>query len=384
MSSANSSRGRTRGIAVLVVSILLIIGAVVYIAIARSNSGGGDFNGTGDGVEQIVEIPEGSTLTAMGPELADKGIVRSDQAFQSAAMANPDADNIQPGFYRLQGKMSAEAAVAALLDPANKVDLLKIPGGSTLMDVKVVGGDTRFGIFSNISSVTCGPDGQADGCISAKELQDVAANHDLGSLGVPEWALQPVGARKGDPKRLEGLIAPGEYVVDPNADAETILTDLITRSAQMYNGTDIVGRAQAVGLSPYELLTAASLVEREAPAGEFDKVARVILNRLKEPMRLEFDSTVNYGLESVEVATGDSDRKKETPWNTYAMDGLPETPIASPSEAAIKAMEHPAEGAWLFFVTIDQDGTTIFTNTFEEHQNAVQQAYDSGILESRR
>src|SRR5699024_8627845 len=102
----------------------------------------------------------------------------------------------------------------------------------------------------------------------------------------------------------------------------------------------------SIGITPYELLTSASLVEREAPAGEFDKVARVILNRLDEPMRLEFDSTVNYGLEDVELATTDEDRGKVTPWNTYAMDGLPETPIASPSEEAIQAMENPAEGQW--------------------------------------
>ncbi|MDK8625122.1 endolytic transglycosylase MltG [Corynebacterium appendicis] len=384
MSSATTSRGRTRGVAVLVASILLIIGAVVYIAFARSNSSGGDFNGAGNGVEQVIEIPEGASLTAMGPALTEKGIVRSDKAFQNAAMTNPDADNIQPGFYRLQEKMSAEEAVAALLDPANKIDMLKIPGGLTLMDVKVVGGDTRFGIYSNISSVSCGSDGENKGCVKVQELHDVAANADPASLGVPEWALERVNEHKGDPKRLEGLIAPGEYIVDPSADAQMILTDLITRSADKYNSTDIIGRAQAVGLSPYDLLTAASLVEREAPEGEFDKVARVILNRLKEPMRLEFDSTVNYGLESVELATGDSDREKVTPWNTYAMDGLPKTPIASPSEEAIQAMEHPAEGEWLFFVTVDDKGTTVFSNTFEEHQANVQRAYDSGILDSQR
>ena len=121
MSSATSSQGRTRGVAVLVASILLIIGAVVYIAFARSNSTGSDFKGAGNGVEQIVEIPEGATLSAMGPALTDKGVVRSDKAFQNAAMANSDADNIQPGFYRLQEKMSADEAVKD--DQGNIVEL---------------------------------------------------------------------------------------------------------------------------------------------------------------------------------------------------------------------------------------------------------------------
>ncbi len=203
-------------------------------------------------------------------------------------------------------------------------------------------------------------------------------------MGAPEWALEDIRARGNDPKRIEGLIAPGEYVLDPNMNAQEILTDLITRSTTRYNETGIEERARAIGITPYELLTSASLVEREAPAGEFDKVARVILNRLDEPMRLEFDSTVNYGLEDVELATTDEDRGKVTPWNTYAMDGLPETPIASPSEEAIQAMENPAEGQWLFFVTIDDQGTTVFTDTFEEHLEQVDRAIESGILDTQR
>ncbi|MDY5786142.1 endolytic transglycosylase MltG, partial [Corynebacterium sp.] len=289
----------------------------------------------------------------------------------------------QPGFYRLQKEMSAESAVAALLDPANKITPLQVYGGATLLDVAVVGGQTRLGILSMIQQVTCGGSPKP-GCVTVEELYNVAANEDPAQLGVPAWAMDAVNQHSGDPKRLEGLIAPGEYIVNPDASAEEILTDLITRSANQYESTDIVNRAAAIGLTPYELLTAASLVEREAPAGEFGKVARVILNRLAEPMRLEFDSTVNYGLPSVEVATTDEDRLRPTPWNTYAKDGLPETPIASPSMEAIEAMENPEEGDWLFFVTIDSDGTTVFNNTFEEHLDDVTRAVESGILDSNR
>ena len=278
--------------------------------------------------------------------------------------------------------MSAASAVQALLDPANRVELLDIHGGSTLLDVTVVGGQTRPGIYSQISRVTC-TEGSSN-CISAAELEQVGANADPVALGVPEWAREAVAARGNDPKRLEGLIVPGQYVVNPELDAEGIITDLITRSASQFNDTGIVDRARALDLTPYELLTAASLVEREAPAGDFDKVARVILNRLEEPMRLEFDSTVNYGLPDVEVATPDEDRAQVTPWNTYAKDGLPETPIAAASMEAITAMENPADGNWLFFVTVDQDGTTVFNDTFEEHLADVQQALESGVLDTNR
>ncbi|WIM68930.1 endolytic transglycosylase MltG [Corynebacterium breve] len=387
MTTRRTTRSRTTGLAVFVTSLLLIVGAVAYIGYALTSSSSeavpSDFEGTGNGVEKVVRVQEGDSMSALGPRLEEDGIIMSTAAFETAAMNNPNSGAIQPGFYRLQEEMSAKSAVEALLSPDNKIDLLDIPGGATLNDVVVVGGDTRLGIYSQVAEASCGHNGETT-CVSKEELENVGANADPGALGVPEWALAQVSAHAGDPKRLEGLIAPGQYVVDPEMSAQDILTDLITRTANKYNETGIVERSSAIGLSPYELLTAASLVEREAPAGEFDKVARVILNRLAEPMRLEFDSTVNYGLEDVEIATTDEDRARVTPWNTYAMDGLPATPISSPSETAITSMENPAEGNWLFFVTISQDGTTVFNDTYEQHLVDVERAQQSGVLDSNR
>ncbi|MCK7663179.1 endolytic transglycosylase MltG [Corynebacterium sp. CCM 9185] len=376
-------RRRQYGMAIVITSILIIIGTVVYIVGSRSGSNAPpDFEGAGNEIVQLVQIKEGSSVSALGPELVDRGIVKSNGAFQAAAGANPDAARVQPGFYRLQGEMSAKSAVSALVDPANKVEMLEIPGGATLMDVRVIGGDTRPGIYTKISAVTC-TEGSPN-CVTAAELERVAATTDPVELGAPEWALDQVRARNGDPKRLEGLITPGSYVINPEEDATGILRKLVSAGTEEYNSTGIVDRANAMQLTPYELLTAASLVEREAPAGDFDKVARVILNRLAAPMRLEFDSTVNYDLTDVEVATTDEDRARKTPWNTYAMDGLPQTPIAAPSIEAIEAMENPADGNWLFFVTIDSDGTTVFNDTFEDHLRDTQQSMDNGVLDSNR
>lgn len=380
---------RQRGLAVLVASLVLVIGAIGYIGVSKLFGGGeeqsltADYEGTGNGVTKLVEIPEGSAVSQLGQQLVDKNIVKSDGAFQTAAANNPDAGDVQPGFYRLQEEMSAKSAVDALLNPDNKVDLLDVPGGATLSDLQVIGGDKRLGIYSMIADASCqGEDKES--CVKKEDLEKVAATADLEALGVPEWARSDIEKRGDDPKRLEGLIAPGQYVLNPEMGAEEILTDLITRSTKKYNETDIENRAKAIGLSPYELLTSASLVEREAPAGEFDKVARVILNRLKEPMRLEFDSTVNYGLEDVELATTDEHRAEKSPWNTYAKDGLPETPIASPSEEAISAMENPADGKWLFFVTVDEEGTTVFSDNYDEHLKNVDKAMNSGILDQHR
>ncbi|MCK6160503.1 endolytic transglycosylase MltG [Corynebacterium simulans] len=372
---------RQRGLAVVVASVVLIIGALGYIGFRLLGGGSSmDYEGTGNGTVQLVEVPEGSSMSELGPSLVEKNVVKTADAFSSAANSNPRAGSIQPGFYRLQEEMNAKAAVSALLDDKNKVDPLDVQGGATLSDVKVVGGDVRYGVYSLIAQVS----EQEGGSVTKEELEKVAATVDPAELGAPEWALEKIRSRGEDPKRLEGLIAPGQYVVDPNMDAQAILKDLITRSTERYNETGIVDRAQAMGKTPYELLVAASLVERESPAGEFSKVARVILNRLEEPMRLELDSTVNYGLPDVELATSDEARAEVTPWNTYAKEGLPDTPIASPSVEAIDAMEHPEEGNWLFFATIDADGTTVFTDNYDEHLANVDKAINSGILESQR
>ena len=372
---------RQRGLAVVVASVVLIIGALGYIGFRLLGGGSSmDYEGTGNGTVQLVEVPEGSSMSELGPSLVEKNVVKTADAFSSAANSNPRAGSIQPGFYRLQEEMNAKAAVSALLDDKNKVDPLDVQGGATLSDVKVVGGDVRYGVYSLIAQVS----EQEGGSVTKEELEKVAATVDPAELGAPEWALEKIRSRGEDPKRLEGLIAPGQYVVDPNMDAQAILKDLITRSTERYNETGIVDRAQAMGKTPYELLVAASLVERESPAGEFGKVARVILNRLEEPMRLELDSTVNYGLPDVELATSDEARAEVTPWNTYAKEGLPDTPIASPSVETIDAMEHPEEGNWLFFATIDADGTTVFTDNYDEHLANVDKAINSGILESQR
>lgn len=376
---------RQRGAAVLLASLILLLGAAIYIGTQLATTSTRDYKGNGNGQYELITVKDGQTLSELGPELKQRGIIANESVFQTATYNNPNASNFKPGVYRLQHEMSVKAALAALLDPKNKIEALAVNGGDGLMDVKGVGGgenDVRYGIFSKISKVTCFEN--SDHCITIEALQQEASTANLQELGVPAWAIEPVTRRGADPKRLEGLIAPGEYTIDPKSDAKAILKDLITKSAQEYQKTNIESRAQVIGLSPYELLTAASLVEREAPANDFGKVARVILNRLHKPMKLEFDSTVNYDLPEVEVATTDADRNRQTPWNTYAKEGLPETPIASASIKAIEAMENPEEGKWLFFVTVDKNGRTVFSDTYEQHLAAVEEAQKGDVLNSRR
>ncbi|MCJ7859629.1 endolytic transglycosylase MltG [Corynebacterium kalidii] len=382
-------RRRQWSIAISLALVLLLVFVVVYVYYQREVVGTRDYDGAGNGNVVLVRVDEGDTVSGLVPQLLEDDVVGSRSAMITAAdeaEQRGETRGLEAGYYALQQKMSADAAMQALTDDERRLGVIDIPTGVTLEDVAVVGGETRSGIFTAIAENSC-REGLTDGledCVSVDDLRETIATTPAAELGVPEWAVDSVEARGDDPRRIEGLIAPGVHLFDPTAGPKEILTSLVQDSAEIYEGTGLLETAQTVGLSPYQMITAASLIEREAPEGDFDKVARVILNRLAEDQKLEFDSTVNYDVAAQEVATTDDDRARTTPWNTYAKKGLPDTPIASPGITALQAVEHPAEGDWLYFVTVDMDGRTVFNRSFADHEAAIEESRRNGVLDSAR
>jgi UPF0755 protein len=128
--------------------------------------------------------------------------------------------------------------------------------------------------------------------------------------------------------------------------------------------------AEKLGYSAHDVMTVASLVQAEARFDDdFNKVARVIYNRLDEGMALQFDSTVHYAVgKDGGVGTSDDERAVDSPYNTYRNTGLPPTPISAPGDQAIEAALNPAQGSWLYFVTTNPDtGVTKFATSYKEH-----------------
>jgi UPF0755 protein len=382
-------RRRQWSIAISLALVLLLIFVVAYVYYEREVVGTRDYEGEGDGNVVLIRVDEGDTVSGLIPQLLEDDVVGSRSAMLTAAdEAEQRGENrgLEAGYYALQQKMSADAAMGALTDDERRLGVIDIPTGLTLEDVTVVGGETRDGIFTSIANNSC-REGLTDGledCVSVDDLRETIATTPAAELGVPEWAVDNVESRGDDPRRIEGLISPGVHLFDPTAGPQEILTSLLEDSTEVYEGTGLLEASEGVGLSPYEMVTAASLIEREAPEGDFDKVARVILNRLDEDQQLEFDSTVNYDVAAQEVATTDEDRGRDTPWNTYAKKGLPDTPIASPGITALQAVEHPAEGDWLYFVTVDTDGRTVFNRSFSDHEAAIEESRRNGVLDSAR
>lgn len=389
--SAARGRSRTGGttrflLLAAVIGVVLAFGAMAYRNLNAQIGAAPDNEGSGTG-NALLHVEAGDSLGMVGDRLYEIGTIASTRAFVGAA-AGTSVEGIQPGYYQVQQDMSAAAAVAALADPQNRVGFLDVKPGGRLLDTVVVGGGTEKGIYTQISEATCLRDLDAPElpptCRHPQEIVDAAVQVDPAALGVPAWAINEVQAAPDPVRRLEGLVSPGVHNINPQAEPAEILRQLIASSTASYDATGLVASSERIGLTPYQVLTAASLVEKEGTLQDFDKVARVILNRLAVPMQLQFDSTVNYALADQEIATTDGDRAAVTPWNTYAMDGLPYGPIGSPGLDALRAMENPAEGAWLYFVTIDMQGTTLFADDYPEHEQNQSLAIANGVLASGR
>jgi UPF0755 protein len=206
-------------------------------------------------------------------------------------------------------------------------------------------------------------------------------------------AFRPAGINT-----LEGLLFPDTYQVS-NADNEgQVVERMVTLMERVANQEDLVARAPSIGLTPYEILIVASMIEKEAKL-EVDrpKIARVIYNRLEEGMALQIDATLYYG-QSRDIPFPQL-REIDTPYNTYLRLGLPPTPIANPGRAAIRAALNPAPNPsagdplcqdladptrdcrYRYYVLADENGGHAFAVTAEQHDANVAAAAAAGLLE---
>lgn len=286
-----------------------------------------DYAGPGTG-QATVKIPSGASGAAIGTLLKDAGVVKSGKAFVTAYNANSQAGGIQAGTYRLRQQMSAAAAVQALIDTearlTTKVTLREGLRVTQIVDLLAKGTKIPRDRFT-------------------------AALKDPESLGLPASA-------KGV---AEGYLFPATYDIEPDETAAEILGRLVQRTTQALEEAGVPEARH------HEVITKASLVQAEAGRPEdFAKVARVVENRLRIKMRLQFDTTVHYATKKFTLTTSFADLKVKSPYNTYLVPGLPVGPINNPGSAAIDAVMRPAAGNWIYFVTTDPDtGLTKFTNS---------------------
>ncbi|GGX68851.1 endolytic transglycosylase MltG [Streptomyces fructofermentans] len=186
------------------------------------------------------------------------------------------------------------------------------------------------------------------------------------SLGKAKLKL-PTDA-SGNP---EGYLFPATYPIDKKSTPEALLTYMVESANKRFSGGAVTAGAERNAMNVYQTVTVASIVQAEAATkADMGKVARVVYNRLDRGMPLQMDSTINYALNRSTLRTSRNDTKLDSPYNTYSRMGLPPTPITNPGEEAMRAAVAPAQGDWLYFVTV-KPGDTRFTANYEEHQKNV-------------
>ncbi|MGU3294485.1 endolytic transglycosylase MltG [Williamsia sp. M5A3_1d] len=372
-------RRRRVVLALAMVFMIAVIGSLGYVGLRMTgffvdDDDYSNASGTGD---VLVSIPQDSTLTQFGEILHDRGVVASVRAFTDAA----GSGSISAGFYKLRTGIPAATAVSMLDGDANRVGRVVIPPGRQLDTKQTADGSPSTGIFAMIAQATTVTiDGRRSG-VTQEQLAQAAATASPADLGVPSWATAEVERLDGDHRRIEGLIAPVAFeAIDPTLSPTAMLKYLITTSATLFDQWGLLA-GNDTGLTPYQNLVSASVVEKEvANPDDYGKVARVILNRLGKNQKLEMDSTANYTAAVVNIDVSGDAYTADTKWNTYQVNGLPATPIGSVGKAPLQATDNPPAGDWIYFVAVDPQGTTLFTEDYAEHLRNRQKACDNKVL----
>ncbi|CAB4919410.1 MAG: endolytic transglycosylase MltG [Actinobacteria bacterium] len=323
-----------RVVAVVLVLVVVGLAFAVYRWLSASLEVD-DYSGSGTG-EVVVTVSRGDSLTQIARTLASADVVKSADAFVTAASADERSASLGPGRYSLRAKMSGREALLLMLDPISRAQSrIVLPEGLRIGEtIDVIAAATE---------------------ISKKSL--VAALEKPAPLGLPDWA----------DSNAEGFLFPATYEVAGDEDAEAILAALVSRFNQASSDIGLEERAVELGITPYQALIVASLVQAEGVPNDFAKVARVIYNRIDAGMPLQFDSTVSYALGIDEISLNADQLATDSPYNTYENTGLPPTPINSPGEAAIEAALSPARGKWLYFVAVNPDTKeTKFTKSYDK------------------
>ena len=299
-----------------------------------------------------VKIEKGSTVGRIARELKDAGLIEYRWAFVLFAKVTGNADSFQYGTYVLNTDMDYLELVTNLQKTASfrATVTVMIPEGAELREI----------IATLDEKNVC----------SAEELWDAVENHPF-----DYDFLQNLPEREN---RLEGYLFPDTYEFFEQSDAVTVLTKFLDNFEVKFS-QELRDRAREIGMSIDEVVTLASIIEREAASDE-DRatVSSVFHNRLNSTQYplLQSCATVQYVLQERKSVLTYDDIKIDSPYNTYLYEGLPIGPIASPGLASIKAALYPETTDYYFFV-VSADGTHIFSKTLAEHNAAVKQANSS-------
>lgn len=286
-----------------------------------------------------VDIPNGSTTTYIAETLKEKNLIRNVGAFKFLSRIKKYDSQYKAGVYSLSPSMTPEKIMQIISAGQSDVIRLTIPGGWTLSQIA-----ERF---------------ESLGICSQDEFWAEIENGEFNYDFIEEL---PSGKN-----RLEGFLYPETYFVYKNAGAHECIDKMLAQFNSLFT-SDYYQKAADMNLSVLEVITVASLIERETTASsEGGKVASVIYNRLKVGQPLGIDASIQYALPNHKARLTYDDLKIESPYNTYTNKGLPPGPICSPGIAAVNAALNPEDTDYFYYVlSPNNDGTHNFSHSYEE------------------
>jgi len=297
------------------------------------------------GRQVVVDVPAGSGTSGVAKALSDSGVIHSGLALRVYDLLH-GTPLVRAGQYALRRDESLAVVHAALVAGPN---VLEVPPGFTVSETAA-----RLALIP-------GHDGQA--------LSAAVASRAVTS------PYEPAGVAN-----LDGLLGTGRYVVGRRESAAALLARMVARFDAQAVAAGLDTRAAALGISPYQAVVVASIVQKEGVYPQnLAKVARVVYNRLGRGMALQMDSTVLYAENRDGGPVTAADLALSSPYNTYLHTGLPPTPVCFPSGASLEAALAPTPGTWLYFVLVSADGTEAFSDTLAEQLANEQLAKSRGL-----
>ncbi len=344
-----------RPIVITVVSLVLVVGMVAY---GYNYLMGKYFAPVDEANSAPVEvtIPKAASLTTIAQILYDNDVIRDKNVFKLYTDFSDMSYKLKAGTYELSKDMTFDDIIYTLMkgEPASPVTDITLTEGmtvetmaQTLVDKGIYENDTQF-------------------------LALCKDGTDFSNYPFIEDVIQKEDDRA---YALEGYLFPDTYQIYTDSSEEVVIRKLLDRFDQIFTN-EYISKADELGFTIDQVVTLASIIEKEGKPKDFKKISAVLHNRLAQDMPLQSDATLQYATGLKKLLFTDSEKETDSPYNTYQNKGLPVGPICNPSKNAIEAALFPdeqymEEGYLYFSLTTPESGDLVFAKTLEEHNENV-------------
>lgn len=343
-----SRRQKNGGCAGTVVYVIAVLGISVILSLAAIFVANDVFAFVKENAVKEITVSENTDLLSLAKQLDDEGVINYGTIFKLYVRVKGDNQGVLAGSYSLNPNMDYGQIIDTLVN-ASSTETMKItvPEGYSIAQIRQMLLDEHVCTEDALDEV----------------LNTYSFKH--------EFLKDELPAEEG---WLEGYLFPDTYeIYKGNATVVDTINKMLNNFESKYDD-DIKAGAETLGRSMHDIVTIASLVEREAQVdSERAKIAGVIYNRLNNPSEfpyLQVDASVLYGLGRTSGPLSQEDLASDTPYNLYTKQGLPPGPICNPGYASLYAAAHPEQHNYYYYVAMP-DGSHLFANSYEEHQTNI-------------